>query len=132
MFRLAQTSLARFARLRAVPGRRVHPLEPGATRESRPLDLPASSAISPVPIPRPIPGPVQTLLRPEGSLSAASFGRAGSHPVRSTSVDPTSPTPPRDAAGDALAGLGAALFAQSPLSMVIYDPQGHPLAVNPA
>ena len=29
-------------------------------------------------------------------------------------------------------GLGAALFAQSPFSTVIYDPRGHPLAVNPA
>jgi PAS domain S-box-containing protein len=29
-------------------------------------------------------------------------------------------------------GLGAALFAQSPFSTVIYDPRGRPLAVNPA
>jgi PAS domain S-box-containing protein len=35
-------------------------------------------------------------------------------------------------ADEPLAGLGFALFTQSPFSMVIYDPRGHPLAVNPA
>ncbi|HEU4562134.1 MAG TPA: ATP-binding protein [Longimicrobium sp.] len=47
-------------------------------------------------------------------------------------MDPNAPTPARRSAEDAFAGLGAALFTQSPFSMVIYDPQGYPLAVNPA
>jgi PAS domain S-box-containing protein len=47
-----------------------------------------------------------------------------------------SPTVPRPRPGDDRlppgTGLGAALFAQSPLSTVIYDPAGRPLAVNAA
>jgi PAS domain S-box-containing protein len=51
-------------------------------------------------------------------------------------VSPSDPgTRPTADAPDGLppgTGLGAALFAQSPFSTVIYDPRGHPLAVNPA
>jgi len=49
-------------------------------------------------------------------------------------VNPSGPSPPStgDGALPPGTGLGAALFAQSPFSTVIYDPHGRPLAVNAA
>ncbi|HET7464880.1 MAG TPA: ATP-binding protein [Longimicrobium sp.] len=47
-------------------------------------------------------------------------------------MQPSVPGPPPPSDREPFAGLGAALFTQSPFSMVIYDPQGRPLAVNPA